>query len=170
MIFDCTVAFIERTAFKKLFAIRTAKFRPTNLPRLPLPKKLFTRPKICHPDVIAPFRQTPATKASSENAQAVFPRFDSRENRFRFDHNSPLKALSRIEGRSASSSAAVSACRRFRVSTTICKVGNLFSKPYKIELHLTQRFRRTVHERCSEESLKRPCVVSQTPVTWVAFR
>src|SRR5437899_8952556 len=39
--------------------------------------------------------QTPATKASSENAQAVFPRFDSRENRFRFDHNSPLNALSR---------------------------------------------------------------------------
>src|SRR5438874_3563284 len=36
------------------------------------------------------------------------------------NHNSPLKALSRTEGRSASSSEAVSACRRFSASTSAC--------------------------------------------------
>ena len=39
-------------------------------------------------------------------------------------HNSPLKARSRIEGRRASSSLAVSACRRFSASTSACNASN----------------------------------------------
>lgn len=37
-------------------------------------------------------------------------------------HSSPLKALSRMEGNSASISAAVSACSRFSTSTLACRV------------------------------------------------
>src|SRR6185312_12805928 len=52
-------------------------------------------------------------------------------------HNSPLKARSRMAGSKASSSVAVSACRRFRASTSHCTSSATIRR---CDLYLSEEF------------------------------
>jgi hypothetical protein len=126
MIPDRRIPPVNRSGLQQFLAITTPKVAPADPARLKISQQLFTRTQICHPDVVARGRQTPATETADKNPQSVSSRINWRKDRFRLNHSSPLKARSRMAGTNASSSAAVSVCRRFSASTSDCTSARRF--------------------------------------------
>ena len=76
VILDSLVAAINRTILTQFPGISVAEFWPSNRPGQKFTPECLARPKICHPDIVAVFRQAAAPATRHENAQTILARLD----------------------------------------------------------------------------------------------
>ena len=91
VVLDLLVAVIDSAVFAQLPQVEPAEFRPRDFSGENGLPQLFTRPEICHPDIVAIARHAAATTARGQYAQSIHLSLDGRLYRFRSDHFDILK-------------------------------------------------------------------------------
>src|SRR5689334_18776400 len=86
VVFDRSVALVDRVALDELLAVTLAELTPANRPGLKLSQEFFTRPEVRHPNIILRTGQPAPAESRHQDTQSVLARFNPRKNRLCFYH------------------------------------------------------------------------------------